>query len=223
AMAGALLMYSLAIAWVMWGNESVNLSSRTAALGRSAGAEKRRPSYAAGQADFRLEPRGRPENVFVWKGALQTFRVVDRRVIIRAVVLVLWASLAAALVSRTRGLAQLLGLFAAWGTAFSVFMAPQVLRRDLRQDLEYLDLLKTWPVPGRLVVRGEILWPTLVVSALAWLFGGIAWLLSDAAFEFEERRLVHAASASAMILMPAVVAVQYTVHNGIAVLFPAWV
>lgn len=222
AMSGASLMYATAIAWVMWGYESADLVQGSS-LERAAGAAKPRSSYTVRQADFPLDPKGRAEAVFVWKGALQTFRVVDRRVIIRLVLLVLWASLAAAVVSRTRGLAQLLGMFAAWATAFSVLMAPHVLRLDLRQDLEYLDLLKTWPLPGRVVVRGEILWPTIVVSALAWMFGGIAWLLAEAAFGFEQRQLVHALSAAVMILIPAVIAVQYTVHNGIAILFPAWV
>ncbi|MGE0450032.1 MAG: hypothetical protein AB7Q29_10675 [Vicinamibacterales bacterium] len=224
AMLCALLVHALAITWVIREYESSELADGAAgaALDRASTRSFGYGAYAATGLEIPLRPRGWPGAVFPWKGALQTFRIVDRRVLLRLALVVAWLAVAAGVMSRNTGLAQLLGLFAAWGTVFALLMAPQVIRLDLRQDLACLDLLKTWPLSGRTIVRGEILWPTCLVSVLAWAFGGVAWLLSDFAAAYE-RTLVHALAASAFILMPAIVAAQYTVHNGIAIFFPAWI
>ena len=50
------------------------------------------------------------------------------------------------------------------GAVFAILMAPQVLRIDIRQDLQHLELLKTWPVKASAVVRGELLWPGVLIT-----------------------------------------------------------
>jgi hypothetical protein len=111
-----------------------------------------------------LALQGRAETAFVWKTSIQTFRVVDRRVLFRFLMVVVWIVAAATVFSRTRGFAEILGAIAATGTLFTSFLGPQVLRMDLRQDLQHLELLKTWPVPSAVVVRGELAWPGFVIT-----------------------------------------------------------
>ena len=53
--------------------------------------------------------------------------------------------------------------------AIAVLLGPQMLRNDLRQDLARLPLLKTWPVSGAALIRGEVLAPTVVATSFAWL------------------------------------------------------
>ena len=166
---------------------------------------------------------GRTETAFVWKGALQTFRIVDIRVLIRLVLIVAWLVSAVALFGRARGLAQALGLLAAFGAAFVALIGPQILRVDLRQDLQHLEVLKTWPVRPAAVVRGEIVWPATVITALAWTLGVIGMFLSAAAFSRTTMSWRMAPGAAAMILAPALVLAQYTIHNATALIFPAWI
>ena len=219
----ALVIYAAAIGWVIWGDQSFELAADPLVESRGQAAPRRRQVYAPRQIAWQLGLHGRAETAFLWKGTLQTFRVVDRGVLARVVLILSWMTLAATLVGRARGLAQMLGLFAVWGAAFTVFMAPQVLRTDLRQDLQHLETLKTWPVRGAAVVRGEMAWPAAVVTILAWTFGGIGLLLSASVFAGSEPALRHAVGWASLILAPAIVVGQYTVHNATAILLPAWV
>src|SRR5262249_4515821 len=116
-------------------------------------------SYRARGAGWSLAPAGRPEVAFAWKAAMQTFRVVDTRSLIRLAAVVVAISLASISIGRAQGLAAAVGAFAMGGAGFSILMAPQIFRIDLRQDLRHLELLKTWPVKSSAVIRGEIAWP----------------------------------------------------------------
>jgi hypothetical protein len=103
-----------------------------------------------------------------------------------------------------------------------------MMRNDLRQDLARLPLLKTWPVRGAALIRGEVLAPTAIVTAVAWLLLLTAALLggglkagSGEANAFQAHRVSYLTAA--MVLAPAIVLAQVVVQNGLAVLFPAWV
>jgi len=109
-------------------------------------------------------------------------------------------------------------------TVFLILMAPQVLRVDLRDDLQHLELLKTWPIRGPAVIRGEILWPALLLTAASWATLTIAELL--AASTPLTRVSVGwrlSAGVAAAVLAPAIVVAQLTIQNAAALLFPAWV
>jgi hypothetical protein len=89
-----------------------------------------------------------------------------------------------------------------------------------------LPLLKTWPVSGAALIRGEVLAPTVIATSFAWLALLLAFVLGAgeraggawaALGEYRPSIL-----AAAFILAPAVVAAQVVAHNGLAVLFPAW-
>ncbi len=222
SMIAAAGLYGLTILWVMWAHESVDLAADDVADRLTHAPGQRRQAYTARDVGWTLAASGRPAAAFAWKSALQTFRVVDRRVLLRVSLILAWMVGAAMLVARVRGFAQMLGLFAIWGAAFTVFMAPQVLRIDMRQDLQYLDLLKTWPVRGADVVRGEIAWPATLVTLAGLAFGAIAMLLSATVFGRTDWDLRHAVGWSMLILTPALVFGQYAVHNGTALLLPAW-
>ena len=84
-------------------------------------------------------------------------------------------------------------------------------------------MLKTWPVRPAAVVRGEIAWPAAVITALAWTLGVIGMFLSAAAFSRTTMSWRIAPGAAAMILAPALVLAQYTIHNATALIFPAWI
>jgi len=223
ALAGALGVYAVALAWLLWADsESTDSADATAERQINQPATKTR-AYVVRPLSWTPAAGAAPEVFFVWKGALQTFRTVDRRVFLRAFLIVGWMLAASFFVTRARGLIALVGVFSTWGALFAIFMAPQIIRMDMRQDLAHLELLKTWPVRGAAVIRGEIAWSAFVVTAIAWTFGLIAMVLSMASSSRIPTANRLAVWTSFLILTPALVLAQYTMHNAVAVLFPGWV
>ena len=141
----------------------------------------------------------------------------------RFVIIVLTLSFLIVTVNRARGFAGVVGLFAAAGAAYTVLLAPQILRLDLVADLQHLELLKTWPIRAAVIVRGEMMGPALVLSAAAWGLIGLAFFLSTAAFSRTSAEWRVAIAAGGLFLAPALIFGQYAVHNGAALMFPAWV
>ena len=130
---------------------------------------------------------------------------------------------AAVVIAQNRGLAATTGLLATIAVGYTLMLGPQILRVDLRQDLRHLEVLKTWPVRPSAVVRGEIIWPMAVLTAVAWGALGLALFLSAAVFRHESAALRTSAALAIAILTPALVAAQLSIHNGAALMFPGWV
>jgi len=139
------------------------------------------------------------------------------------VIILACLTIVAALMGRANGLASLLGAFSMAGTMFSVLLAPQIVRMDLRQDLQHLELLKTWPVKASAVVRGELVWPSLIITAGAWTMLAVATFLAGTMMENVDLGLRLGGSAALAILTPAIILSQLTIHNAAALIFPAWV
>jgi hypothetical protein len=222
-MPGAILIYAGVIAWVLRADEAFGAMTEELTESQTNRPARKRPSYQVRSLGWDLALTGRPETPFVWKGALQTFRVVDRRVLIRVGVMIGWLTMVVALVGRARGLAEAIGLLATVAAIFATVIGPQILRVDLRQDLQHLEVLKTWPVRAAAVVRGEMLWPATVITVLAWVCGAVGLVLSAATFSTTTLSLRIAGGLAGMILAPALVIAQFTIHNTAALLFPAWV
>jgi ABC-2 type transport system permease protein len=143
---------------------------------------RKRPAYATRRASWQLAANGQLEIAFAWKAAVQTFRIVDRRVLIRVIAIITWLAVVVVSSNRGRGLATIAGLFATTAVAMAVLIGPLTLRLDFREDLRHLEVLKTWPVPGAAAIRGMLLWPTVLLTAAAWTMTLLAWLLGSAAF-----------------------------------------
>ncbi|MEQ1731072.1 MAG: hypothetical protein ABL982_22110, partial [Vicinamibacterales bacterium] len=223
AIGAATGIYAIAVGWMVWADEKAPDAADATVerqVNQPAVSSRR---YVARTVGWRLEPGGRAETAFVWKAVLQMTRTVDRRVLLRGLPILAWMVGASVFVTRARGLVLLMGVFATWGALFSLFMAPQVMRMDLRQDLAYLELLKSWPVRGAAVIRGEIAWPAAVVTAITWLFGVLAMTLSLISASRIPTTNRIAVWLSFLILIPAIVLAQYLMHNAVAVVFPGWV
>jgi hypothetical protein len=210
--------------WVLLSDEAFQEAVASFAERRSQEpAKKGGISYKVRSATWTLAPLGRPEMAFAWKAALQTLRMVDRRNLARMVVILVFLTIAAATMGRANGVAAMLGAFAFAGTAFAVVLAPQVLRIDLRQDLRHLELLKTWPIKASAVVRGELLWPGAIITVVAWTMLAVATLLSGTMLSNVSLAWRMGGAAALAILAPSLVFSQLTIHNAVALIFPAWV
>jgi hypothetical protein len=94
---------------------------------------------------------------------------------------------------------------------------------DLRGDLRHMELLKTWPVKGGALIRGEMLWPALLLTMLAWLAFACGTILSVTAFPSWTAGWRVSVWAATSLVAPALIFAQYTIHHTAAVMFPAWI
>ncbi len=219
----AIVVLVALIAWVLKSDEAFQEAAADVAHKRAAVKGSQAPSLRVRAVGLPLALTGRPETAFAWKAALQTMRVVDRRSLARLAAVVVSLSVVAVSASAARGIAVMLGTFAVAGVGFAIVMAPQALRIDMRQDLQHLELLKTWPVTASAIVRGEMLWPGALVTVVAWALLGLALFLSAGVFTRTNLELRIVVAASVAALAPALIFAQFAIHNGIALMFPAWV
>ena len=226
SLAGSLLVLAATTAWMLTGDAGLDMAAAEAAEQFASDTRARRSSPRARRLGWTLALTGRPEGVFVWKNAMQTFRASDAgllRFIIPIMGMVVGLSFAVMAANRLQGSAGLVTGISLVVTGIAVLFGPQMMRLDLRADLEHLDVLKTWPVRSPDVIRGQILWPACVVTAIAWVGVVCAALFSGTAFPQLASGWRFALAVSATLAVPALVAAQYVVHNAVTVFFPAWV
>lgn len=185
--------------------------------------QQRRVTYAARASGWTLAPTGRPEVALMWKTAMQVFRVVDRRIMIRVALIVSLLTAAVLISVRSAAPGTAIGLIALAAAAYATLVGPQLLRLDFRQDLEHLELVKTWPIRAAAIVRGEIAGPAIALSLLACALIAVAFAFSGVAFPHTPANVRTDAALAAWLFSPTVIFGQYTLHNSIAVMFPAWV
>jgi hypothetical protein len=223
ALLESVLVVAACVVWVLKSDATFQDAAEEVVARKAQQPGRTSVTYRASGTGWALAPIGRAETAFVWKAAMQTLRVVDRRSLFRLAAVIFVISIASISIGRARGLAAIVGVFALAGAGFSVLMAPQILRIDLRQDLHHLELLKTWPVKASAVIRGEIAWPGALITASAWVLIGLALLLSAANFSGINLGWRLSVAGAAVLVAPALVFAQLTIHNGVALMFPAWV
>jgi hypothetical protein len=222
ALAGSAIVLGATATWVLLSDAAFQ-DAANESVERRAQQPAKRASYRLRSGGWTLAPTGRPEAAFAWKGAMQMLRIVDRGALIRSAAILLALTMTALSIGRHNGIGAIFGVFGIAGTLFAILMAPQVIRVDFRQDLRHLDLLKTWPVPAGAIVRGEIAWPGIAITVISWALLGVALTLSSTVFGSVALTWRIAGAAAIAILAPALVFAQLTIHNAIALIFPAWV
>ena len=209
--------------WVLRSDATFEDATEEVARGNMQADAGRRAKYRARASLWTLAPVGRADIAFAWKCAMQTSRVIDVRVLVRVVAILFALSAVAASVGQRNGLVGALAMFALVGAAFALLLAPQGIRIDLRQDLQHLELIKTWPLRAADVVRGEMLWPGLLITAIVWILIALATILSGVLFSRTGVGVRASLGTAAALLAPSLAFAQLAIHNGIALLFPAWV
>src|SRR5262249_47945201 len=155
----ALLVLAVVFAWVLALHPAFADMTDGVSERRVSEPQTQRTRYRSGNALWTLPLTGRPETALAWKNAQQMLRVVNRRAWIRAVVLAVYLVILVSTLGRTRGLSAALAIITSMLGVMSVLFGPQFYRADIRQDLERIDVLKTWPIRAGAVIRGEMLWP----------------------------------------------------------------
>ena len=224
----ATLVLTSIIVWVLRSDEGFEEATAALAARRAAGGSRSGTAApAARRVAWTLAPVGRAEGIFLWKNAIHMLRATTGGMLVRYLVPLVLVSVSAGTAlmagNRARGTAMTLCSLAVGLAAFAVMLGPQVLRIDLRDDLRHLELMKTWPLDASAVIRGEMLWSGIVLTGVAWLAIVCAMILSAAGFPRLSLDWRLSGSMAAIVIAPALVFAQLTVHNAAAVLFPAWV
>jgi len=224
-LAASSVVLAAAIVWVLQTDAALEEAAAVAAERRAADLAAQASPYRASRTGLTLALFGRPEAVFAWKAATQTLRGVDRRNVLRMAAIVVALTAMTTTAGRgASGVRAVAGTFALAATAFLILMAPQVLRVDMREDLRHLEVLKTWPVRAAAVVRGELVWPGVVLTAAAWTALAVAEIFAGTSALARVPLAWRAAGGAAIALVtPALVFAQLAIHNAAALLFPAWV
>jgi hypothetical protein len=229
ALGPGLVLLALNYAWVM--RSDVSFEEASAAYAEAKALQPRNArTPAIGQrrsAPFRLAPTGRPELAIVWKNLILLGRYASLRTFVRAGLAIAILALAFSRAGKDSDLMSFLVMLVMVGVLMTVLVGPQIVRNDLRQDLASLSLLKTWPVRGAGVIRGEVLASSTLLTVIAWMLLLAAAILlhpSYGSFGLPAAIVEHPFSfaIAAAAFAPALILAQLVLHNGIAILFPAW-
>jgi hypothetical protein len=181
-------------------------------------------TYRARPAPFTLSLIGPPETALLWKNLILLGRYASWRTVLWGPIIIVLGVVLTTGTGHT-AVSETIARVCVIGAGLSVLLGPHMVRNDLRQDLARLAILKTWPVRGAALVRGELLAPAVVLSTAVWLFvAGAAALSSSVLPEVAGSTAGQLSNAVAVMLVaPGLIAVQLVALNGLAVLFPAWV
>ena len=228
ALPAALAIYTLNFAWAVrsdaaFEEASAELAEKVARIRQGAqpivGTVRKRP------APFRLSASGPAEIALLWKNLIMLGRyaTLTRAVVFLPAAIVL--GMLASANGRRAGVADTIGLFSALFALVTVFMGPLMVRNDLRRDLERLAVLKTWPIRGAVLFRGEALAPAAVLTVVAWVFilgasASTSHVFQRLGIDVLGGRLSY--TLAALLIAPGLIVTQVLVQNAVAVLFPSW-
>ena len=215
------------IGWTLSNASAMDVILEAPPANRAAREAPAQPARAARVwTPWQLAARGRTEGLFAWKGALLIVRSASLGTLRYLIPLASMAVIAGSTALRGggyHGAAAFVATLATMIAAGTILFGPQVARFDLREDFKNIEVLKTWPVSPAAVVRGEMLAPIALVTAICWAAIATAWLFAAAATPNLGVAWRASIAIAAAIAAPALIGGQFAVHNVFALLFPAWV
>ncbi len=183
------------------------------------------PVRGAGRRSLPLGHSGHPIFAIVWKNLTRLARTSS------AAAFVLLVGLAAAVVGflLTEGdafpqAADVIGVLSLGWLAVLTLLGPQWVRNDLRGDLEHIDELRTWPLPGHSIVLAEVLSSGLVLTAMQGLLAvvGLTAFASHNTIGLPTGVLL-GLSLPGLLVLTAINLLALLFQNAAALLYPAWV
>jgi hypothetical protein len=227
----ALLLFALHYWWVIrsdiaFEEASVEASRRLAATlaaaragNWSASGSKRRSA----KPWFKLAATGPPATALFWKNLVSAGQIFTLRMAISIALVLVFVFLGVGRGVYSSNVFMAMSIVIAVLLFWSVLIGPQVLRQDLRQDLELADVLKSYPIKRWQIVLGELLAPAVMLSVAQWclLMLGAACLLQPPTRPAPS--LVLAITAGAAVLCPMFNLILLLIPNAAVLLFPSWI
>ena len=171
----------------------------------------------------KLALTGRPEVAIAWKNVAAAIRSSSWR--ISAIIFFLGLTFLAVIsrLNSEEAADLFIWLSGFWGCML-IFLGPISLRFDLRLDLPRLPTLKAYPLSGARLVAAEIAGVTFLHSITVWTI-----MIVPITLYFVDPTMFESVATMPIVLLsvafgvPAMNFLMFTVHNGAALMFPAWV
>lgn len=183
---------------------------------------RRKPAARTARSWLPLHPSGRGAYAIFWKNVLYSQRSIRSARSFMMVVIVV--AVVVSMSGRDSGSGDMLRfvgiILLSLGAAVSLF-GPFAIRNDLRMDLLHIDLLRTFPVPGRDLVAAEIAAATLTmcVPQIVLMTAGALVLTAGGVLDAMMAVVV---IGTAVLLLPMLNALAVLVQNVLALLYPSW-
>ena len=191
---------------------------------RKEGRLRERPISKPRSAPFVLQGTGAPVMAFLWKGLLAMGPLYRLRnwliACVIAYAVVQWAALQPWAKPVLMAFGSGFLMVAGWGLLFG----PMFMQRSVQRLLQTLDIQKAAPIGGRQIALGELVTPTVVMTAvLLWLLwiATLCFVLAGGSAAFPPIRMIVAALGMAL-LMPPLCALMLCVPFAGNLYFPAW-
>ncbi|MEO7192755.1 MAG: putative ABC exporter domain-containing protein [Vicinamibacterales bacterium] len=226
ALPAPLLMLTAAYLWVVRADVPLEEASATPEAVEATRASERTSGQAVvRKSPFALAVTGPAETALLWKNVIAFSRHASPKVALRLLPLLIIGGVTMSKASKNGNAVGLIATLCLGAAGMVVLFGPQMVRNDLRQDLAHLAVLKSWPLRGAVIVRGQVLAPALLLSGIAWMAIATALSMSGSLRFATMMPLTDRLSfaAAALLLAPGLILTQLIVHNAIALMFPAWV
>jgi len=169
---------------------------------------------------FRLSSYGSPEIAFLWKNLISIQSWFNLRVIL----LLFGPALASGFYALHLSGKEVDGskVVLIIGSAVAMITAmvgPQFLRQDLRSDIIYMDMLKTYPLKGWQIVLGEMITPVFVMTTSLLLSLGLCFFSSTK--HPQSFYSIFSLILAALLVIPPICTLQLIIPNAAALIFPA--
>ncbi len=169
-----------------------------------------------------LNPTGPPAVAIFWKNVLWLVRTGQVRGLIGLPLVALVSTLAFA--GRSEKAEVTIMVMCLTVSVMILVFGPMTMRNDLRGELRRLPMIKTLPLRGRDIIFAEVAssaTPTAVMQLLLVAVGLLAMSY------VEQRPLTSALRLGVLLAAPLFLLglnfANFTIHNGLALLFPGWV
>lgn len=223
-----LMLYALSFWWALrsdaaFEEASAELAEKVARI--RSGTQPALGAIGKRRPPFHLATTGQVEIALLWKNLIMLGRYATLKRAAAFLPAIVVLGVLMALSTRKEGSANVFAFFCFLFALITVMMGPLMIRNDLRRDLASLALLKSWPIRGAALLRGEVLAPAAVLSVVAWGFilgasMSQAHVLSEIGLASLGSHLSYTAAALAVV--PGLVVTQLMTQNAVAVVFPAW-
>ena len=230
AMPAALALLALHFLWVLRSDSAFEeaaadassaMAKRLASL-RTPGVSHVAINAKARRRTLTLRPTGPPAVAIVWKNLLWLVRTGQVRGLVGLPLFALVCVLAFA--GRSDKAEVIIAIMCSAVSFMILIFGPMTMRNDLRGDLRRLPMLKTLPLSGRDIILAEVVSsasPTAAMQFLLVAIGLLAMSFSQAGMLPLNVRL--GALIGAPVFLVGLNIANFTVHNGMALLFPGWV
>jgi len=226
----ALVLLALHVVWVLRSDTAFEEAAAEASAAQARRVQALRTRGATGgivnpksaRRTIMLAPTGAPEIALIWKNCLWLMRTGQLRGLLGLPAIALACCLFFA--GRSATAEVLVVVLCSVTAVVTLIFGPMTMRNDLRAELRRLPMLKTMPLTGREIMLAEVASSALPTAVMQLLLVAVGLL----ALSFVQKDTIPIDIRIGMliaspVLLAGLSIANFTIHNGMALLFPAWV